>query len=283
MEKKGTVIVPAYNRPEFLSLCIDYIHKANGSANYKYLFCFDSGYEKDNDIVIQKFKYEYSVIKLESHPYHKGTKLAFNILNGYMNAIDGGGLVYLIEEDVFIGVDYFNWHEQVQELEDVFCSIAAANFNNRNHPKGEAHEYYIDSGIYQSVGVCFKADKIRQYIEPHFNGLYFANPYRYAKEIFPNSKIDASCVEQAGIIHRVSELNNLKIAFPYIPRCFHAGIYGKNRGIPQKGTLVQKIEFIKHTVFDINEMRKYVSNEYYLYDSKPENLTVTTNKKLCRI
>ena len=283
MAQKGTVIIPAYNRPEFLYLTLEYITKADGADKYDYVICLDHGFDKQCEDVLDDFPFNWVTIARSEHIYHKHTKLAYNILNGLVYAALNGGLVFLIEDDVFIGKDYFKWHEAIHEQEDIFCSIGAKNFNNRNVPKGKLHEYYIDDGVYQSVGVCYDAGMIEAYITPHFNKLYFADPYEYIKQMFPDSKIPKDRIEQAGLIHRISEKNNIKEAFPCVPRCFHAGIYGKNRGIPQKGTLSEKITFIRNTVFDINEMRKYVSNEFYLYDSEPVDLTKTNNRELCRV
>ena len=52
---KGIVLIPCYNRPEFLTLVLDFIKIADGSEKYIYYFLIDHGYDKDIIKIINKF------------------------------------------------------------------------------------------------------------------------------------------------------------------------------------------------------------------------------------
>ena len=270
MDKKrpmDAVIIPAYNRPEMLYLCLSNIVKARHYDEHNYILCLDYGHDPMCERVFNQFNLPGGVIKM---PPAKNaiTKQSANVLNGWIaGAQMSDNMVYLIEDDVLINEDYFHYHRTVNN--DGWCSIGAVNFCNRREMSLQTDEYYIDYGVYQSIGVCFRKDVIFNDIAEHFNLSYIMNPGGYLQREFPNSAIGSAFIEQDGLIHRISERGQKAVVFPMHPRCFHAGLYGKNRGQYQTGTLQQKIEYLKSVVYDEAELRKHVKDEYFIYDSKP--------------
>lgn len=269
MDRLDSVVIPAYNRPEFLHLCLEHIKQAERSETKRYIFTFDYGFDRQLYDVIKYFPFEHFVIE-KKYDGNKITKQSANVLNGLIAAAMVSNYVHLIEDDVFVAKDYFKFQEFAMTLEP-FCSIASINFNKRKD-FGDIDKYYIDRGTYQSIGVCFKAQTILDKIKPHYTDSYLINPRQYCAANF-NSRLGADMVEQDGLIHRISERDNAMIVFPEYPRCFHAGLYGKNRGTySNKKTVSEKIEFVKKTVYDVNVLKNHVRNENYIYDSMPTNL-----------
>lgn len=267
-----TVIIPAYNRPEFLYLCLEHICKAKDAEKKYYIFCLDYGYDPMIHSVLDAFPLDFGIIQM-GVPINRVTKQSANVLNGWIAAAkqaNDGDIITLIEDDVFISTDFFHYTKCVTQ--NVWCSVGAVNFNDRRLLTSELDKYYIHKGTYQSIGVSFKRETILKDIAPHYNMKYLQSPGAYLEANFPKSSIGRDFIEQDGLIHRISESGNCPVAFPMKPRCFHAGLYGKNRGHYPKGKLMDRIEYVKSIVYYETELKKHVQNEYFLYDSKPTDL-----------
>ena len=50
----GIVVIPVFNRPEFLKICLECIERADNYKNYLYIFQLDWGYDKRNIDVIKE-------------------------------------------------------------------------------------------------------------------------------------------------------------------------------------------------------------------------------------
>lgn len=266
------VIIPAYNRPEFLYLCLEHICKAKGALDRQYVFALDYGHDPMLNDVIQAFPLDSFVIKMPA-PVNQITKQSANVLNAWIasaKAAKDGEVITLIEDDVFVSEDFFHYVDTVTPL--VWASVGAVNFNNRRALNNRPDQYWIDRGVYQSIGVSFTKETILQDIEPHYTMKYLQSPAAYLEANFPHSKIGRDFIEQDGLIHRISEAGNKSVAFPQRPRCFHAGLYGKNRGKYPTGKLQDRIDFVRSVVYDSEQLKKHVQNEYFFYDSCPIDL-----------
>ena len=94
---------------------------------------------------------------------------------------------------------------------------------------------------------------------------------------FPNNTFGEAFAEQDGLIRRIQqkEANSggMQIAFPHVPKAFHAGFYGKNRGQRISGTLEERTNKIRSIIFDDEMMRTVNKGSVHLYeDSIPVNL-----------
>ncbi len=283
-------LIPCYNRPEFLYWTLDLITKADNYKEYTYLFSADYGYDPEILNVINVFDADKVIYKTPNNGYNIG-KQSYNVLNGYIVAIDelNADLVCMIEDDVFIGKDFFTFHEQVHELEsDIFCSILTKNANSPYISQNNLNGYYNSHNYmdYQSLGVCFKRDMIDVYIRPYYiagDKFYFKSPEFFVKVNFPNSNLKTMFCEQDGLIRRIKHKHKLIAAFADVPRAYHAGFYGKNRGKKEHGTLEQRIQTVKKIAFSRQNMWNVNSlNKDFYYDSEPVNLD-TKHDKLIRL
>jgi hypothetical protein len=182
-----------------------------------------------------------------------------------------------------VGKDFFNFHRAIHAQEpDIFASIMTRNHNSNYETSTDVGAYYLSGDAdYQSLGVCYKSEMIKSYIIPHYNEGYLANPFAYCKQMFPDSIIGNSFVEQDGLIRRIVEANKLQCAFAHVPRAYHAGFYGKNRGLTNK---VKKLPFaerlhrVRETIFSKDNMKKECENDYFYFDSEPIDLSIFADK-----
>ena len=105
------VLIPCWRRAEFLQLCIEHIYEANRAKDQFYIFLIDRDFHRDVKLVAEQFK-------LDKHirftPFHNFRGNSYNVLNGYNLALNEADkykpdLVYLIEEDIYVGKDFFDF------------------------------------------------------------------------------------------------------------------------------------------------------------------------------
>ncbi len=264
-------LISCATRPEMLHHCLKRIKLCKDRP--KILFHVDFKHDKDIFTVIASYPHEKEVVVNIRHPYNK---LPVNILRGYSIACDKtDDLVFMIEDDVMISTDFFNWHTKVHEKEpDIFCSIAS---RNNNHDRAlelepDTNKYYKSHLTYQSLGVCFKKDILTELVLPHANDSYYSNNQGYCISNF-QSDLGESWCEQAGLIRRIQERNGKHpIVYPFLPRAYHAGFYGKNRRGKITGLLPKKIVKVGNIIFSKEAMQANANLGSYYDDSIPIDL-----------
>jgi hypothetical protein len=277
-QERDIVLVPCWRRAEMLWHCLDNLCNADGVESLHIIIRPDSGFDPDILAVVRSF-----AARLPSHeiqptprcPYRR-TKLSANILLGYLQAAARARkYVYLIEEDIMVGRDFFRWHAAVQaQQSQLFCSIAVRNHNRHVETPDDPDCYYLTSGDYCSWGVCFNADVIRQRIAPHVNLDYLSRPKRYLRRHFAHSQVSLGYVEQASLLRRIQESGGQPIAYPATPRAFHAGFYGRNRPGGIEGALDERVRRLDTMIYDCDSMRGAALSERYAADSEPVRLDV---------
>jgi hypothetical protein len=257
---RDIVVLPCWRRPEFLWHCLDNISRAEGSADLTVMLRPDTGFSTDNLEIARSFadRLQIEISHATPAPY-KRTKQSANVLLGYLHAAASAKqYVFLIEEDVMVGRDFFRWHREVQSAvaNPLFCSIGTRNPNRTLTLPDDVTAYYLSSGDFCSIGVCFDKEILQEKVAPHVNMTYMAKPKKYIRRHFKNSRIGLGFVEQDGLIRRIQEQTALPIAWPCVPRGFHAGFYGYNRAGRVEGDLQTRISTLTETIYDINLMRE---------------------------
>ena len=271
------VLIPAYRRPELLFHCLKNIQAAHGADEHHYIFRFDHGHtvELHEAIKLAGFDFPHEITVTPKCPYQIA-KQSFSLLTGYaLAASHTQGKVYMIEEDVMVATDFFRWHQEVHEQRpDVFCSIAVKN-PNRQVPEGAREEYYLTTDDYCSLGVCFPAKVIREYIIQWAVTKFYTNPVDFCARNFKDSPFGQSYAEQDGLIRRIQWMAGMAmpIAYPYQARAYHAGYYGYNRGVGPNGSLIQRIAYVRDIIYSDAAMRTFAKHPGWYEDSKPINLT----------
>ncbi len=271
----NTVVTPCFNRPEFLKLWIELVLKCDQVDDLLFIFCLDYGYDRKYLDLIDDFPLMNAIIEMPLSRLKLG-KQSHNVLNGLMSGANHSDcLVYYLEEDVFPSKDFFKFHAEIhKQQKDIFCSIATKNNDSPYKTNDMRSDYYLsDRYDYQALGTCFKRSVLLELIRPHFNNYYLTDPVGYCASNFPKSIIGPFFVEQDGLIRRVLEMSKGKVAFPHLPRAYHAGFYGYNRQ-PQilKLNYDKRLAKIRGIVFDKEQMKKWSQNEAYYADSTPVEL-----------
>lgn len=252
MTDRDLVLVPAFARPEYLHLCLEHLR----AAGAKHIWVAQDAHHRDSPaikaLMLEVLDVAISsgcerVIQREPHGYIGNP---YNIMELYKLAFESDArYVYLVEDDVIVGSDFFRWHEAVQERGDYFCSVGWHCIRNERALKSGDPEAYIESGEdFSSIGVCWRREKLAAVVE-HARIEYYQDLSGYMRTHFPNSPIPpVQWTEQAGLIMRLllADPEN-KVAWPALSRCAHIGMNGYHRtnGFTPKGNLSQRIEQLR--------------------------------------
>lgn len=258
MTGSDLVLVPAFARPEYLHLCLEHLQ----AAGARRIWIAQDAHHRDSvqtkacmaevRHVAQAFGCHF--VQREPHNYIGNP---YNILELYKRAFESDArYVYLVEDDVIVGADFFRWHEAVQERGDYFCSVGWHCIRNERALKSNDPAAYIESGEdFSSIGVCWRREKLAAVVE-HARTDYYRDLSGYMRKNFPHSPIPpAQWTEQAGLIMRLllADLGK-KVAWPTLARCAHIGMSGYHRssGYAPVGDLNQRIENLRHLLNDGN-------------------------------
>lgn len=288
---KDVVVIPCWRRPEFLWHCLDNLTRADGIERVHVLFRADRGYSPETLEVIDSFSERLASWKIEiadACPFRR-TKPSANFLFGLLHAcVTAKRLIYLVEEDIMVARDFFRWHQTVhRDAGPLFCSIPVKNPNRKLDLPEQVDAYYLSSGDSCSNGACYDKSALSQLIAPHVNMAYFRKPKRYLRRRFPDSKVALAFVEQDGLIRRVQEASRLPIAWPCVPRAFHAGFYGARGGWQHfrgsEGSLSERIKRVADTIYDETAVRAAIDRGEFLDSCMPSRMVLPAWSSLQRL
>ena len=256
------VLIPCYHRPEFLSLCLEYLSKAEGARNEKEYWLLQD-YRPDDDHrygvqlkwlkeVIENSPLPVRYIQRQPHGYSGNS---YNTLEGYKEAYGTNArFVYLVEEDVLVTPDFFLWHEAIQLVEpDTMCSIAyrCSRNNDARTDIADSSAYFTSARDYASIGVCWKKDRLA-WLASHSHEAYYSNQSDYIRRTFVGNRFSGDFCEQDGLIMRCMWNERAFTTWPYVPRAYHLGGYGYHRpnGARPDGQLQLKIQTLRGWISD---------------------------------
>jgi hypothetical protein len=237
------VIVTAWKRPDFLSACLQRLLAAD-DGRQRYSISFDRGFARECAPVATAFTRRLGTrAQIRRRVQHRYRGNSYNVLMSYREALAAGpDLVHLVEDDIFVGADYFEFHRRAHQLApDAFSVSACRNqqFPPEHNPPDEEDAVYRHVS-YQSIGVSFRPEPLRQVVE-HARHDYFARPVAYCRQHWPHSAINPNNAEQDGLIHRMIEASGRPTLYPFSPRAYHAGFVGYHRkGAVLAGTIAQR-------------------------------------------
>jgi hypothetical protein len=223
------VIVPAWRRPDFFEATLRRLRIADEGTQHFWL-ALDRQHHRDVNRLAWDFlnTMERGRVRVipRTHPYRGNS---YNVLTTYREALTfQPELVHLVEEDVFVGADYFAFHRASHELApDAFAVSAARNQSYATDPDPISSVLYLDQA-YQSIGVSFRPERLAPALT-HAVPAYFANPIDYCERAFPRSRIPRGNAEQDGLLNRCAEDWGAKTVYAFRPRAYHAGFVGYHR------------------------------------------------------
>lgn len=284
----NVLLIPCWKRPEFLWHCLDNLTKAEGIKDVHTIFRPDHGSDTQNVNVIYEFADRlgpFEIMTTDRTGYSL-TKQSYSLLSGYLIAANKStDLVFMVEEDVMVSRDFFRFHTSLHSQEpQLFCSLSTKNHNRPVTTTTDPEGYYLTALDYCSLGVCFKAATIKEHIAPHANDTYLRSPMRYVKAKFPDSCLNKSMCEQDGLIRRIQENlgDTSPIAYPHVPRAFHAGYYGYNRPQRTPPTFSERLTQVAGIIYSPEAMRLASLNPAMAADSEPVPLDIPPWQNLRR-
>ncbi len=267
------VLVPTYYRPEYLSLALEYLSKARGIENKEVWVCQDFRQHDEHRhlieeqwtaAVIDEWRKKLSIrfIRSAPHIFQGNTQ---NVMEAYKRAyVTDAKFVYLVEDDVFVMPDFFEWHEAVQAEDNYFCSVAYRCIRNQE-ARNDVHDpnaYFTSKRDYASIGVAWKRENLKPLVE-HATPEYYSDTDGYMTKKFPGNRFGECFSEQDGLIMRLLWQQDATVAWCYVPRAYHMGWYGYHRpnGFRPNGHLDQKIQALRSMISD-GERLKTAAPDY---------------------
>lgn len=234
------IIVPAWLRPAFFLATLRRLEIATADhAGAQFWLALDRRHTSAVAEVAKGFQARHGRERVKlierRHPYRGNS---FNVLQAYRDAVAARpDLIHLVEEDVLVGADYFDFHHAAHKLApDAFAVSAARNQNHPHDPEPDPTALYRGPE-YQSIAVSFRPERLAPVLA-HAVPAYFSNPIAYCARRFPRTRIPRGNAEQDGLINRVVEQGKGTVIYPALPRAYHAGFVGYHR---QGETLVGSI------------------------------------------
>lgn len=259
---KDICIVTSYNRPEMLHECLRRIQIAQGNLELLVYVSLDNRigapYHPDIIEVLRRFNDKLDIKLKVRHP-HSFPGNSHNTLEAYKEAFKAAPqYVFLIEDDVMISKDFFQFHYAAHQLTKLFCSVGVKCTRRSDIAEiDDPERIWVSGSDYASLGVCFPHDSLG-YIIPHAHEPYYSNMPGYVARYFKDSRFKNEFAEQDGLILRIMGHWNGLCGWPYAStaRAFHAGYYGYHRmdGAKPFGQLDERIENFREIMFDKDKL-----------------------------
>lgn len=282
---RDLVLVPSYFRPEFLALVLEHILAADGGRQKEVWVAQDrhindgpelTRHLPDIKLICEKFRWQFEAFRYIERPPHGFRGNPLNFLELYKEAFhqDDCRYVYLVEDDVLVGKDFFRWHEAVQEKEAPFISVGwhCIRDTAKVPATEDPHAYVVSYRDFSSIGVCWKRENLDVLVR-HATGFYYIDNKAYFLKHFPGSPIPAGkWTEQAGLITRLlHQTRDRKVIWPGKSRVAHIGIQGYHRpnGFRFPGELQQRINGLKDVVSSTEKMQALSKDKWLDVNALP--------------
>lgn len=258
------VVVPTFDRPEYLWVCLEKLSEAAGVQDKEIWVCEDNHGPKDGWVSINMIptlaywekRLPLRYIYREPHTAYGNS---YNVLTALADACKAQArYIYLVEDDVMVLPDFFTWHEAVQQQNAVYGPVSCAERYNHSLNFAINGQYVLDESfkdsnayinkndVYSSLGVCFPFETLRLFMYMNYPaGGWKSYPF-------------APGVEQDILIKSWIKKVHLPVIWPYVPRCYHMGWYGyhRNTGMRFNGTLEEKVTALKAAMVDPSRIRE---------------------------
>lgn len=228
------VVIPYFNRPAFLYTTLNQLKKVPDHKRFIYYFSIDYGCDETGVNLIRDFNVPKKFVRRISPRFDGFDKLSFNILTAYKKTLElNPKFVFLIEDDIWVTPDFFEWHLELHERANAFCSVGV------NEQPSEVD--YIPTE-YRSHGVCWPVTNLKRALAyPLYK--YFSQPKAFFRQFFPRSKYRHNYLQQEGFFRRVSE--HEVVLAPGKPNAYHLGFASQQKGNLLTGTFETQLAAIE--------------------------------------
>lgn len=235
------VVVPLWQRAGFTEACLLRLAKAMDSS-VQVRLCLDFGFSADVLKAAEAFakKFPKTEIFKREEDYPTGS---YNVLKGMAEALhvsQPGDLIHVLEEDVLIGKDFFDFHRRAHALvPDAYGVSACTNsFLTRETNPEPIQDAVYRSGAFQVWGSSYRPAQVRQ-ILTRLQADYFENMREACiREFGEPSALRTGALYDGVMAMNLAEVEGAMV-FPYAARGYHAGFDGisfKGQGPAVTGT-----------------------------------------------
>jgi hypothetical protein len=235
------------NRPEFLALALERLAAARCRPEI-HIYVDDVSESTLREVEVVRDRFLSEAFLFSARPHVKAPSGCWNILNSIKAAAEWAEDVYLVEDDIMVTPDFFEWH-QAQTTE-----VSCGRKDPRFFP---AHPY-----MYTNPGSCLRRPALDR-ILPHINDDYFARLRGYLDEHFAPAPEWSELDD--GLIRRLVGM----CAYPDKAVCYHQGIrsWGKSNLFPASGDVMERVEQLRETIRRIEAGDPLLRRYAYLFDS----------------
>jgi hypothetical protein len=270
---RDRVIIPTYNRPELLSICLECLSKCPEIKDLDiYVYLDNHGstveyrkYRLWTSTVVSRFlNLNIKLICREPHGYSGNS---YNVLMAYAEAYkDGCEHIFEIEDDILVTPDFFTWqYQEFNAKNPWFAVIGSKNLRNKN--------FYLTSYVTMgedlcSCGVGYPRATIEKII-PHIKDEYFRDMSKYVIEKFPNFTGDATFSEQDGLLQRIMLDESEHFVYWAVPeKAYHIGWWGYHRNTNAPvGDLDERIKYVKTVLEDSSLLKSLAGRNDVSFNS----------------
>jgi hypothetical protein len=222
------VVVPLWQRAGFAEACLLRLAKAMDSS-VRVRLCLDFGYSADVLKTTEAFakKFPDTEIFTREEDYPTGS---YNVLKGMAEALHDSqpdDLIHVLEEDILIGRDFFDFHRRAHALvPDAYGVSACTNsFLTRETNPEPVQDAVYRSGGFQVWGSSYRPDRVRQ-ILTRLQVDYFENMHEACVREFGESSALRTGPLYDGVMAMNLAETKKAMVFPYAARAYHAGFEG---------------------------------------------------------
>ena len=242
----NTVVMPVCKRPEMLALALEALDRTQADLDVR---IYADTQTNLDEVEYTRDVYFPDALIFHAKPHAQVPSGMWNILGALKAGYHTGSpYVFLVEEDVVVKPDFFDWHMEAQRTGDY---LATCGRRMRNYPQ------FV---MYTNPGACFAHDKLGLVVE-HINDDLFSNSRVYMDMTF--GSMDESSDLDDGLIRRVARQHQLTVKYPESPKCSHIGFRGyRQLDIAQNdGDIATRIAGLRQMLAKIDVNARYFSRD----------------------
>jgi hypothetical protein len=241
--------MPTLRRPEMLALSLERIAQNRYAKLLDVRIFLDTSSQAClEEVGCVRNTYFPEALLFQAGPHLGVPSGMWNILNSLKQGYEtGADFVFLIEEDVLIFPDYFDWHLGAQEEGEYLATCG------RRIPRLPEYDQYTNPGS------CFSGHVLARVVK-HINYELFSNRTAYMKEKFGHQD-EVSDLDD-GLIRRIVKQLGARVRYPMTPKCAHIGFQAYNRYHPwiNRGALQERILGLRSMMTKVDPQNRYTSD-----------------------
>lgn len=272
---RDVVIVPCYERPEYTRVCLEYLSRARGIEGKEVWLCQDQhtydsfgsttkemypNVKFGNQIFPGRFLYAVKTDSLgyDGESYGNSENIILSLHAAYTH---GAERIFIVEDDIMVAPDIFEWHERMLREVDPLVSCASA-LNKSAHFQINGPDR-MDETIkdrnafkrvhtaYSSHAAAFTRTNLKDILVRVDQALEWG-------KWCPGKEQDLLIQHLMGLL----TFPNRGSVWPYVPRAFNVGMYSYhiNTAMKFNGTFEEKCAALRATIKDPAKLREMSCN-----------------------